>query len=224
MQIFAFFSLDYINMNTPEKKIEESNKKEIWFSKTNDIAEMLDSETIWVIKEMIWVIENEKLRSNFEYYFLTERIYGEKKLQEEIWIYQNDIKPRLSDDSYVKLVDFLLSNSRSKKLPSGLKKEFDIYGELMSKTEPDEVKIISRYLDAWFIPSLVMEEYQVYVEIKNLKFKSDEMKNYLISLMQSWTRPQNIDHILDLFLDKPECTPETQKYVKSLLNDNSLFM
>jgi hypothetical protein len=65
---------------------------------------------------------------------------------------------------------------------------------------------------------LVYEEYEVYVDIKNYEYKSEDMKNYVLSLIRSWVRPKSVDRIFDLIKDNTECWPETQKYIKQLLN------
>ena len=168
------------------------------------------------LNNQIMGIDNEVIKENIKY-FLEKEIFTPKKIQEEIDTY-NKIKIAFLDEWFRPILDKILSNEKMKVLPSYLETQIQFYEKLKKVEANDERDVITHYIEEWLLPSLVYEEYEVYLDIKNYEYKSEDMKNYVLSLIRSWVRPKNVDRIFDLIKDNTECWPETQRYIKQLLN------
>ena len=168
------------------------------------------------LNNQIMGIDNEVIKENIKY-FLEKEIFTPERTQGEIDTY-NRIKAAFLDEWFRPILDKILSNEKMKVLPSYLETQIQFYEKLKKVEADDERDIITHYIEEWLLPSLVYEEYEVYLDIKNYEYKSEDMKNYVLSLIRSWVRPKNVDRIFDLIKDNTECWPETQKYIKQLLN------
>ena len=168
------------------------------------------------LNNQIMGIDNEVIKENIKY-FLEKEIFTPERIQGEIDTY-NRIKAAFLDEWFRPILDKILSNEKMKVLPSYLETQIQFYEKLKKVEADDERDIITHYIEEWLLPSLVYEEYEVYLDIKNYEYKSEDMKNYVLSLIRSWVRPKNVDRIFDLIKDNTECWPETQKYIKQLLN------
>lgn len=168
------------------------------------------------LNNQIMGIDNEVIKENIKY-FLEKEIFTPERIQEEIDTY-NKIKIAFLDEWFRPILDKILSNEKMKVLPSDLDKQIQFYEKLKKVEANDERDVITHYIEEWLLPSLVYEEYEVYLDIKNYEYKSEDMKNYVLSLIRSWVRPKNVDRIFDLIKDNTECWPETQRYIKQLLN------
>ena len=168
------------------------------------------------LNNQIMGIDNEVIKENIKY-FLEKEIFTPERIQGEIDTY-NRIKAAFLDEWFRPILDKILSNEKMKVLPSYLETQIQFYEKLKKVEADDERDIITHYIEEWLLPSLVYEEYEVYLDIKNYEYKSEDMKNYVLSLIRSWVRPKSVDRIFDLIKDNTECWPETQKYIKQLLN------
>lgn len=168
------------------------------------------------LNNQIMGIDNEVIKENIKY-FLEKEIFTPERIQEEIDTY-NKIKTAFLDEWFRPILDKILSNEKMKVLPSYLETQIQFYEKLKKVEADDERDIIAHYIEEWLLPSLVYEEYEVYLDIKNYEYKSEDMKNYVLSLIRSWVRPKSVDRIFDLIKDNTECWPETQRYIKQLLN------
>lgn len=168
------------------------------------------------LNNQIMGIDNEVIKENVKY-FLEKEIFTPERIQEEIDTY-NKIKIAFLDEWFRPILDKILSNEKMKVLPSYLETQIQIYEKLKKVEANDERDVITHYIEEWLLPSLVYEEYEVYLDIKNYEYKSEDMKNYVLSLIRSWVRPKSVDRIFDLIKDNTECWPETQRYIKQLLN------
>lgn len=168
------------------------------------------------LNNQIMGIDNEVIKENIKYFFEKE-IFTPERTQGEIDTY-NRIKAAFLDEWFRPILDKILSNEKMKVLPSYLETQIQFYEKLKKVKANDERDVITHYIEEWLLPSLVYEEYEVYLDIKNYEYKSEDMKNYVLSLIRSWVRPKNVDRIFDLIKDNTECWPKTQRYIKQLLN------
>lgn len=168
------------------------------------------------LNNQIMGIDNEVIKENIKY-FLEKEIFTPEKIQGEIDTY-NRIKAAFLDEWFRPILDKILSNEKMKVLPSDLDKQIQFYEKLKKVEADDERGVITHYIEEWLLPSLVYEEYEVYLDIKNYEYKSEDMKNYVLLLIRSWVRPKSVDRIFDLIKDNTECWPETQRYIHQLLN------
>ena len=198
-----------------EKWLDWGKQDELWKAlneTTND--EWNEKGRMADISNKILNIDNEIIRDNIRYFFDKENCDLEV-IDKEIAIYNKDIKPKLSDEWVNRVFSTLISNRKIKVVPSYLKKQFDIYNKLKVIELEDEKKIISHYMWEWFPPSLVEEEYDIYVDTKTQRFQSEKVKAFVLWLMENGVRPKTMDIYLSLFKEMTECD---EKHIRDLLN------
>lgn len=102
-------------------------------------------------------------------------------------------------------------------------KSREIYRELATVTNPDEKEIIQRYLDEWYSPKLIKEEYEDYVYIKNYGYKNEDLKNYILSVINDKKEnPSLIMFFFDIFKDWTEFWEDGRNYIIWLINSHWL--
>lgn len=91
---------------------------------------------------------------------------------------------------------------------------------LAAVINPDEKEIIERFLTEWSSPISIEEEYEYYVYIKNYEYKNDDLKNFVLSLInEGREEPSVIALFFDIFKDWKEFWEDDKKYIQLLINN-----
>lgn len=176
------------------KKLLSNREKKILPS---ELKEHFDEKIYKQIEAEIPNIDNEKIKGNIEYFYENKSLYIPDVLLKEINIYNNNIKPRLSNEWLRWIFNLVLSIKNKRVMPSYIKNQFDIYEELNAVEDPGAKKVISRYLGKWVLPSFVKEEYEIYTAIEQQESGNETRKKYLLWLMQNGERPKDVDARID---------------------------
>lgn len=232
------------------KNLESEPKKSAQANVSNEIWKTLWGE--WSISQMIWDIDNERVRFILEYY-LNNKTLTTETLMKEISIYYEEVEPKLWDEKLKQLFELLINKKRI--LPSSIVKEFKnrdeilmesdpevkrlmeislekkwfpslilrrkyVYEKLAGVTDEDSKKIILYYLESWLSPELVNDEYEDYVYIKNYEYKNENLKNFIISLIDNNNNvnPSLVAFFFDIFKDWTEFWEDDKKYIIWLIN------
>ncbi len=169
-----------------EKTLEENKSvnKKSWLKEklTWEMAKALDGE--WSILQMIWDIENNKIRTVLQYY-LDNKTLTPEKIQKEIVIYYKEVEPKLKDSSIKELADRLFSKKRF--LPSSLVKEFQCRDKILSEWNPEVKELMKESLNVIY-PSTIIENKDIYVELSQVR-QPDE-KNIISTYIKYWLNPE----------------------------------
>ena len=139
---------------------------------------------------------------------LPSRILEEFEIRDEI-LAESDSKVR-------ELMKKSLDNNR---FPSMILKGKEIYKELAKIDNEKEKEIITFYLENWYSPQWVDDEYEYYIYIRDYKYKNEDLKNYILSIIETRKAdPSLIAFFFDIFKDYTEFWEEQRKYVSNLIN------
>ena len=241
-----------VNMNNVEKKFSENSE-----SKWNEIKQNKEnvSQELWnalsedkAIHEIIWNVKNEKIRSVLEYAF-NEKVCTAEEIKKEIAIYEDEIKPKLSDTESISLFNRI---TRSEKvLPSKILKEFNIRDEILS--QPDSgVKHLMEGTLHLLLPSVVFESkdiYEKFTKVEELDERkiisyyfdagfspkavdeeyedyvdikncdNEDVKELALAYVETWKMPSLAVFYLDLFKKIAEYWKETKDYILWLIEE-----
>lgn len=248
---FAYiFSFETINMAKLESKFHnesESVEKDWLKEKTsNEISETLDEESS--ISQMIWGIENERMRDILGY-VLKEKLRTKEEIKKEIEIYHNEIEHKLGDEELNRLFKGIISNKKI--LPSAILKEFRIREDILG--EPDsEAKTLMERSFGKIHPSKILEYKEIYQELAAVKnpdekeiilhyidewctsrFVKEEYESYkyikndtkegvkslAMAYIKKWNMPSEVILNLELFEEMVEYGEDTVNYILWLINE-----
>ena len=163
------------------------------------------------VKEKILNIDNEKIQSIL-LHCLSEKTLTIEKIDNECDIYNKKIKPKLENEKMSIFFSYLLS--KNIKLPPSMllielesletiekaielmedSLEFiypskiigntDKYIKFASAKDPDEKELISRYFSEKYPIENIYAEYDSYLTIKNMKYSAEEVKEFVLSLIE----------------------------------------
>ena len=218
----------------------ESVEKENWVDeKAQDtILKTLDS----TVEEQILAIDNEIVRNTLSN-CLHEKILKPEAVLEQCRIYKDNIKPRLENEEMMESFNKILSIN-SKLLPSRLLIElqnveaiklmerslkhifpsviaefYDTFIKFSKVEDLDAKKIIYRYIDKWFTPDAVDEMYEDYVNIRDYNYKNQELKSFLLSLIEeNNVNASLIAYYFSIIKDKADFWEDDKEYILKLIN------
>ena len=196
MYIFrTFFKFDIINMEDLEKWFNnEPESVEDWLKgKVSDEAyKALDIESS--VKQMIWSVENERMRYILEYNW-KERICTSEEIKNEIAIFRDKIAPTLRNEELNHLFDRLTMKGRL--LPSRILKEFQIRDEILAESDPDVKEIMKISLKKIF-PSAILSDKAIYQKIA--KMENPDEKGIILHYFDYWFSPKWVDEQYEDFV------------------------
>ncbi len=77
--------------------------------------------------------------------------------------------------------------------------------------------MIVRYLEEWYTPKSVNDEYESFVKIMSYEYKDENLKNFILSLIkEEQVTPSLIELYFDSFKDRKK-SDETEQYIRMLL-------
>lgn len=216
----------WINVVEPAKQEDWLKEKLPSFKgKNEEIIDNISEEGS--IEQMIWDIDNAKIRHSLECR-LKEKRNSPEEIKREIALYYDNIENSWDESLKRDVDDFLSKNSgllpsrllielesretireiislmdKSSQhiLPSIILKYIDTYVKFAKVKAPDKKKIIYRYIDEWYPPKSVDEEYESYIIMRDYKYKNDNVKNLVLSFIERWERPTILIFYFDLFKD-----------------------
>lgn len=180
---FAYiFSFETINMAKLESKFhnESESVENGWLKEktSNEISEALDEESS--ILQMIWSIENERMRDILEY-VLKEKLRTKEEIKKEIEIYHSEVEPKLWNKEINRLFKGIISNKKI--LPSAILKEFRIREDILE--EPDsETKILMEKSFGRLFPSKILEDKEIYQELAAVK--NPDEREIILHYIEEW--------------------------------------
>ena len=194
-EFHTFFKFDIINMEDLEKWFNnEPESVEDWLKgKVSDEAyKALDIESS--VKQMIWSVENERMRYILEYNW-KERICTSEEINNEIAIFRDKIAPTLRNEELNHLFDRLTMKGRL--LPSRILKEFQIRDEILAESDPDVKEIMKISLKKIF-PSAILNDRAIYQKIA--KMENPDEKGIILHYFDYWFSPKWVDEQYEDFV------------------------
>lgn len=158
---------------------------------------------------------------------LFNRLLRNRKILPSSILKEFQIRDEILAESDPKIREFM-ELSLTKNFPSVIlpgieslrQRSKDACKELVAVTDPDEKKIIQRYLDQWYSPIWIKEEYEDYVYIKNYEYKNEDLKIFVLSLIENKKEnPSLISYFFEIFKNWTTFWEDEEKYIRSLMNN-----
>lgn len=167
--------------NLWEKLNQESELKGNWLQEktSEEIGEALDGEG--GILQMIWDIDNDKVRNVLEHN-LKLNITTPEEIKKEIAIYYNQVEPKLRDEQLEELFNRLVTGRNL--LPSSILREFQNRGKITAEENSEVRKLMEISLDHWVNPSSVIRDTSIYKDL--VAVKDSEEKELILRYLNNW--------------------------------------
>lgn len=123
-----------------------------------------------------------------------------------------------SNPEVKKLMETSLTHNR---FPSLVLDGKDTYKRLATVQDEELKNVILYYLECGLSPEWVESEYEDYNYIKNYKYKNEDLRNFLISLIDINDKcidSSLVAYFFDIFKDWTEFWEDKEKYIMSLIN------
>ena len=172
------------------------------------------------IEQMIWDIDNSKIRGIFEYY-LKEKLHTKEEIKEEISIYYSEVEPMLWDAELNKLFNALVN--RKKVLPSSIMMEFKIKDEILGEQDSDARELMKISLEHELFPSLILDGKDIYKKFAWVK--DDESRKIILYYLESWLTARWVDERYEdyLYIKNYEYKNEELKsFILALIKNNNV--
>jgi len=122
-----------------------------------------------------------------------------------------------SDPKVRELMEISLKHD---KFPSLVLNGGEFYKKFAEAEDKGSKDIILYYLQNWLSPRLVNDEYEDYLDIKNYEYKNEDLKNFLLSLIdERKASPSIISLYFDIIKDNTEFWDAQKTYIMRLINN-----
>ena len=122
-----------------------------------------------------------------------------------------------SDPKVKELMEISLKHGKIPSLVLNGRKFYKKFAEAEDKESKD---IILYYLQNWLSPRLVNDEYEDYLDIKNYEYKNEDLKNFLLSLIdERKASPSIISLYFDIIKDNTEFWDAQKTYIMRLISN-----
>ena len=190
------YSLSYF-MNKKDNPLQSQNIQEEISIYYNEIEPRLKDEKL---KEIFNHLVNNRL-------ILPSSILREFKIRDKILEELDSEAKKLMEISLVHIT------------PSGILRDKSIYKDLASIKDLEGRELVLRFLNNWSSAIWAKDEYEYYLCIKNYNYKSDDLKEFIISLIiEEKIYPSDILRVFELFQDKTECWENTKNFIRSKID------
>lgn len=162
------------------------------------------------IEPKLW---DEDLKNLFNLLVANRRILPSFILKE--FEYRDQILAE-SDPKVKELMEISLKHD---KFPSLVLNGKEFYKKFAAVEDKESKNIILYYLENWLSPRLVNDEYEDYLDIKNYEYKNEDLKNFLLSLIdERKANPSIIAFFFNIIKDYTSFWDEQKIYIMRLIN------